>query len=150
MINSALLLMPHYTCEDRSFSCPKSSDYCGFAPYDTCDCGADEYNENARQVINEWAEELATVKLQRGEFLNQLEGAQWALQIAKTELAKALEQRDRLAHLLKEWREYDGVDIPESHCNCLYYPPCNDCVEWGYLRELSEDIRKVLTEVENK
>ena len=64
------------------------------------------------------------------------------------ELVKVKAQRDRLAHLLAEWRENTTEDIPYQNCSCHVSPPCNDCVEWSYLRELYTDIRSALAEIE--
>jgi len=31
--------------------------------------------------------------------------------------------------------------IPEKDCRCHLSPPCNDCVEFGYMRELLDTVR---------
>lgn len=37
---------------------------------------------------------------------------------------------------------------PESNCSCHVCPPCNDCVEWGELREALADARMSITNTE--
>lgn len=47
------LYLPHMVCDDCWFSCPKSGDgnYCGDAPADRCNCGADEHNAILDRVL---------------------------------------------------------------------------------------------------
>jgi len=41
-----------------------------------------------------------------------------------------------LIEIAELFRSY--IDIPERNCRCHISPPCNDCVEYGALREASD------------
>ena len=49
-------------------------------------------------------------------------------------------------HLLRECVErlLEYVDAPEKNCSCHIFPPCNDCVDYGDLRELQEASKEAL------
>ena len=34
--------------------------------------------------------------------------------------------------------------IPEANCSCHKSPPCNDCVEYSYVREIKEQVKAAL------
>ena len=53
----------------------------------------------------------------------------------KAELALAKE-------LLEDWR--DAVTIPRTNCSCHISAPCNDCYEWGALRETAACTERLL------
>ena len=53
----------------------------------------------------------------------------------KAELALAKE-------LLEDWRY--AVTIPRTNCSCHISAPCNDCYEWGELRETASETKKLL------
>lgn len=38
----------------------------------------------------------------------------------------------------------DNTYIPERHCNCHISPPCNDCVEYGGIREIVSHISEYM------
>ena len=44
--------------------------------------------------------------------------------------------------LLEDWR--DAVTIPRTNCSCHISAPCNDCYEWGELRETASETKKLL------
>lgn len=64
----------------------------------------------------------------------------------------------RSAHAAKEaaWKEREKVleglleemilnfYIPEANCSCHKSPPCNDCVEYSYVREIKEQVKAAL------
>ena len=41
----------------------------------------------------------------------------------------------------------EAYPAPEPHCSCHLHPPCSDCVDNGYARELNERAAKLLGEV---
>ena len=65
---------------------------------------------------------------------------------------------ERAAHAAKEaaWKEREKVleglleemilnfYIPEANCSCHKSPPCNDCVEYSYVREIKEQVKASL------
>ena len=48
----------------------------------------------------------------------------------------------KLRGLLQDW--LDNIDIPEANCSCHLSPPCGDCVEYGYIRDIAMATRKAL------
>lgn len=34
------------------------------------------------------------------------------------------------------------VEVPEANCSCHLNPPCGDCVEWSFAREVLETARR--------
>ena len=66
------------------------------------------------------------------ELIEWLQGENEAL---KAELALAKE-------LLEAWR--DAVNIPRTNCSCHISAPCNDCYEWGALRETAAVTKRLL------
>ena len=60
----------------------------------------------------------------------------------RTAITALVAEVGRLRALLE--RVNDEVYAPDPHCNCIKAPPCNDCVEYGGLRELLNDIRSAL------
>jgi hypothetical protein len=44
--------------------------------------------------------------------------------------------------LLEDWRY--AVTIPRTNCSCHISAPCNDCYEWGELRETASETKKLL------
>ena len=72
------------------------------------------------------------------------------------DLLSALQQP--AAHAAKEaaWKEREKVleglleemilnfYIPEANCSCHKSPPCNDCVEYSYVREIKEQVKAAL------
>ena len=44
--------------------------------------------------------------------------------------------------LLEDWR--DAVTIPRTNCSCHISAPCNDCYEWGALRETAACTERLL------
>jgi len=47
-----------------------------------------------------------------------------------------------LRELLGAW--YGDVSIPHPNCSCHISPPCNDCIEWGGLRETADQTKRIL------
>jgi len=61
---------------------------------------------------------------------------------AMTEIEKLRAENALLRELLGAW--YSDVSIPGPNCSCHISPPCNDCVEWGGLREAAEQTKRIL------
>ena len=47
-----------------------------------------------------------------------------------------------MKELLEVW--YNDTYIPDSNCACHINPPCNDCVNYGGLREAAETTKRLL------
>lgn len=67
-------------------------------------------------------------------------------------------ERDARAHLIAaapemlsmlKWLEEITV-YPERNCSCHLSPPCNDCVEYGAIREAMENTRALIAKAEGK
>ena len=61
---------------------------------------------------------------------------------AMAEIGKLRAENALLRELLGAW--YSDVSIPGPNCSCHISPPCNDCVEWGGLREAAEQTKRIL------
>lgn len=57
------------------------------------------------------------------------------------ELVKA--QRDELLALLEDFVE-NVSEPPDGNCSCHISPPCSDCVDHSYLRELFTNARSAI------
>ena len=77
--------------------------------------------------LSKWKDEL-------GEWVLYSE-ARAEIDALKAELALAKE-------LLEDWR--DAVTIPRTNCSCHISAPCNDCYEWGALRETAACTERLL------
>lgn len=62
--------------------------------------------------------------------------------MAITGPASSIACDEHLTRLVEEL--LDNIYIPERHCNCHISPPCNDCVEYGGLREIVDAVRRSL------
>jgi len=47
-----------------------------------------------------------------------------------------------LRELLWDW--YNDVSIPDPNCSCHISPPCNNCVDYGGLRETAAHTKRIL------
>lgn len=43
-----------------------------------------------------------------------------------------------LVRVLEKCREF--LSPPEQNCSCHIFPPCSDCVDYGFERELADEI----------
>lgn len=50
-------------------------------------------------------------------------------------IAQLKQQRDDVLEALRDLLENVSGIVPDKNCSCHMAPPCNDCVEWGALRE---------------
>ncbi len=64
--------------------------------------------------------------------------------IHKVEIDALKAQLALAKELLEDWR--DAVTIPRTNCSCHISAPCNDCYEWGALRETTVHTERLLRE----
>ncbi len=38
----------------------------------------------------------------------------------------------------------DIVDVPERNCFCHLSPPCSDCTDWGWARDVRKNARECI------
>lgn len=55
--------------------------------------------------------------------------------------------------LIKKMREAlldfkENTVIPEPDCNCPVAPPCNDCVEYSYIRDVLKSAKSAIAEAD--
>ena len=60
---------------------------------------------------------------------------------AEMEALKA--ENANLKGLLEDWLNCSETP-PDSNCSCHINPPCNDCIEWAYLREMAKETKRLL------
>ena len=67
---------------------------------------------------------------------------------AAEEISRLRVQRDELLVVLKDF--VDNDETPDRNCSCHISPPCNDCVDFSWTRELIETARAAIANHEPK
>jgi len=60
------------------------------------------------------------------------------------EATALFEQSDFLEDGVWALMEYLEVNTPERRCSCHVHPPCSDCVDYGYQRDLIKKMKRAL------
>ena len=68
---------------------------------------------------------------------------------SEAQLSRVTAERDEAVGLTQELYE-DFAPPPSPGCSCHISPPCNDCVEHSYTRELLENARAFLARMEGR
>jgi superfamily I DNA/RNA helicase len=97
-------------------------------------------------LAHTWAEDSDHERM----FREWTDSIGWEKEVEKLrdQLAKALadkgewKDRRKCVNLLQEFAE--NIEVPERNCACHLNPPCNDCVEFGGMRELLERARAIV------
>jgi hypothetical protein len=58
---------------------------------------------------------------------------------------KLVKENTQLKYLLAAAKELIE-EPPAKNCTCFINPPCSDCVDYGHLRDILNDINEVLKE----
>lgn len=89
--------------------------------------------------------ELSRVAAERDSLIEQVK----AMTGSWNELSRVKTERDEAVRLTQRLYE-DFAPPPSPGCSCHISPPCNDCVEHSYTRELLEEARAFLSRMEGR
>ena len=104
---------------------------------------ADSTEERLATLIEAALEESGTVGSSYYELLyKNYERLECELAALRDQLDALRRDKERLIDVAK--RFLDETDAPPPNCSCHISPPCNDCVEWGGMRELRADAQSLL------
>ena len=117
--------------------------------YDVKDGGYEKAAEFGTYCLSDDVEKLeaenaqlkARCDLWNKKYTDLMQSVEYAA-ITNSELNELRAENTLLRELLGAW--YSDVSIPGPNCSCHISPPCNDCVEWGGLREAAEQTKRIL------
>lgn len=87
-----------------------------------------------------WAEASAAYSVMQADALIA------ALAVKAEEKHDPIDVNERWKALAEEAADQLSEFVPERNCSCHLSPPCNDCVDHGYAREVIENIRAATTQ----
>jgi len=89
---------------------------------------------------------IACVNACVGSSTEDLEAHDNVLQTVRAARDTYERQRNELLTMLEEF--VANTEVPERNCSCHISPPCNDCVEYGHMRQLLLEARAAIAKAE--